>query len=1603
MIEKYECYKKTLKGEPAMAIFQSDIVLSDGEIIPVESGEYVSNVVVNSGGSLLVLSDGIANSTTVNSYGYLRVSSGGTATDTLENGGYVSVEDGAEVNFAPSIIQDLLLKKASATIHSGTTATCTTASSGGKLYVSSGGSALDNTVNSGGSLAVHSGGSAADNIVHYGGSFTVHSGGSAAGIVEDGGYVLIEDGAEAEFVPHAFSGAVLSKRSATVHSGTTANSTTLISGGSLAVYSGGIAADTVVNVNGNLLVSSGGIASSTTINSGGRMSVSSGGTAIETIVNTLVSFTVGKGVVANDTTVIDGRMVVGGIANGIQLNIGESISSSSYLSNYKNSMGVLYISSGGTANDITVNSGARVYVSDCGTVNSVTVNSGASIYVSSGGIATEIMENGGAVVVSSGAKVTFVSNTFSGLVLSGSSGSYAGATVHSGTTANSTFVGEYGSFLVAGLANGVTVFRGQLLIEPGGQANDIVLSGRNVGMDSATMVVNGTANRTKVCSGGIMVIGNDGKAVNIAIERYGKVEFRPGTPKIELGFSSNRIISGITISSGGSLATMAGWTTLTGQISIASGAVISSPRENYHIFDLNISDVEPDAEVRFRGLSTLSKANSGLRYNLGFTVSDSQKNGTYKLIEDNTFIYSIHALKASGEYVGVIMAGQVKQIGEKYYLMVSPELETSVICADTPVFSGILVTNPKYATIAAAGQVFSDVTVGSGGTFIVSSGGAATDIAWTPGAGHVFVREGGYAGFATSYSGVYYASDGIPLSSAAEMDSMTLGALEDLNVFSGGTANGTTVGSGGCLAVFSGGTAMEIVENGGYVNIADSTDVSFASNTIPGLVVSGYSATIHSGTTANNATVRSSGCIVVFSGGVADDATISDWGSMSVDSGAVVNRTLLQGGSFTVSSGGIVNGTVISGLGYMYVESGGIATDTTLSPGEIGGGYGSLFVSSGGTATGIVVSSGCEILVSSGGTATDLLLEDGYYSFDIAPGTYIAFAGTEDEPGYVIEDGYVSGYTVSSGGRLFVHSGATAKDVMIQGGQMSVFSGGTASGISVNGWGVGSGILQILSGGMANEITVSSGGYLYVSSGGIVHDAMIDSLGRMLIESGGTAVNATISGILAVSSGGKLTGLIAFANDKYYISAYYGAIIDFDISGLAPLADARIKGLSNISGAPVYTLTVSGMQTSGVYTLAEGAAEFDGTITVQNTSGEEIGAVTVGKTLKVGYDSYTLNLTDSVLSVTVEVPDLTPTESTGSADQVSWKTTGANGYVVEYSTDNFEHVISVVTTGNAIDMPDLPPGTYQWRVKADANSDWAVGEELVSEGDPDVAPKVVQAVEDGNDDLFFASPNGTWTRSYCAQHLGSLKDGWKGTNEKVSANGKGRIQNLFFGSADPNVLCLTDSLNGDALFVDDIYTDLPKDVEMQTARLYKIKEIRAGAGDDIVDMTSNRFEYTGEGLTIRGGDGNDVIWANNGDNMLFGDAGNDRIVGASGNDVIAGGIGNDSMHGGGGEDVFSFCENWGADEVGQLVGGSVTLWFASGIESNWDASTLTYTDGDNSVTVSGVDAEQITLKFGAGSPDDAEQFAALSAMGAFDAFTSRRVFEETNGGLLASS
>ena len=89
--------------------------------------------------------------------------------------------------------------------------------------------------------------------------------------------------------------------------------------------------------------------------------------------------------------------------------------------------------------------------------------------------------------------------------------------------------------------------------------------------------------------------------------------------------------------------------------------------------------------------------------------------------------------------------------------------------------------------------------------------------------------------------------------------------------------------------------------------------------------------------------------------------------------------------------------------------------------------------------------------------------------------------------------------------------------------------------------------------------------------------------------------------------------------------------------------------------------------------------------------------------------------------------------------------------------------------------------------------------------------------------------------------------------------------------------------------------------------------------------------------------------------------------------------------------------HWGADTVEITDNAYITLRFASGNESNWDAEKRIYRDGNNSVTVLGGANSTIVLKFG----DDGEQYSDMVDIGAFESAASEKIFEDKNNGMLA--
>ena len=363
------------------------------------------------------------------------------------------------------------------------------------------------------------------------------------------------------------------------------------------------------------------------------------------------------------------------------------------------------------------------------------------------------------------------------------------------------------------------------------------------------------------------------------------------------------------------------------------------------------------------------------------------------------------------------------------------------------------------------------------------------------------------------------------------------------------------------------------------------------------------------------------------------------------------------------------------------------------------------------------------------------------------------------------------------------------------------------------------------------------------------------------------------------------------------------------------------------------------------------------------------------------YDTVTRIYEDINLKFTPLFPDGDKIYA-GNADEITFEGLTGNGstevipgetiFTVEYSQNKFATTLSISTTCSKIDVSGLPAGKYDLRISANGGNQ--LNCKTITSSNTST-PQLFKSDNDEQLDLFFATVDGVWGNGYAAQHS-VFKDIYA-----VSLSGKNHISNVFRGG-DENILILTDDANGDALFLEDIFTEFGSAV----ARLSDISEIRAGNGDDIIDMTSAIYDYSGSHITIRGGNGNDTIWANGDGAVIFGDAGNDNIVGSAGDDIIAGGAGNDQMQGGGGCDVFCFGDNWGKDTITVTDGSEIALYFKSGSLDFWDEEARIYNDGQNSVKIKGSEYCRIELYF--------DEDTYFSELGAYEDATSRYIFEK---------
>ena len=246
----------------------------ENEIVTVNEGEVFSNTTINSGGQLHVSSGGIANDVAINNVGGLYVFSGGTASATKVNsGGGLYVYDGGIVTGIE------LVNGAACQVLAGGSASNFRVQSGANLIVRSGGTAY-NILEDGGIVTVMDGAVAtfADRIVSdtvlTDGTMSIHSGTTMVNtVIGQNGKLIIIDGGRAE---KNTVNACVPDGGLVLYNNTVAIGNTMNDSGFTYIFSGGTAIDNTINSGGSMTLLSGAVMKNVDVMSGGKLYMSSG-------------------------------------------------------------------------------------------------------------------------------------------------------------------------------------------------------------------------------------------------------------------------------------------------------------------------------------------------------------------------------------------------------------------------------------------------------------------------------------------------------------------------------------------------------------------------------------------------------------------------------------------------------------------------------------------------------------------------------------------------------------------------------------------------------------------------------------------------------------------------------------------------------------------------------------------------------------------------------------------------------------------------------------------------------------------------------------------------------------------------------------------------------------------------------------------------------------------------------------------------------------------------------------------------------------------------------------------------------------------------------
>ena len=271
-----------------------------------------------------------------------------------------------------------------------------------------------------------------------------------------------------------------------------------------------------------------------------------------------------------------------------------------------------------------------------------------------------------------------------------------------------------------------------------------------------------------------------------------------------------------------------------------------------------------------------------------------------------------------------------------------------------------------------------------------------------------------------------------------------------------------------------------------------------------------------------------------------------------------------------------------------------------------------------------------KVYVYSGGTIRNTLVDDGHFEIYSGGKAYdtVVLNGT------VVGNGYLDGIRVSSGAKVKGNASASWENVIVNGGNLNIENAGVASQVVIN----RGGSSYFWYGALLKDVTVNSGGSGEIYYNGRASNMTVNNRGSVVFSQFGSAGGITVryGGSASFSADNVLTDVIAIAGavtaptgnggGRSYNADAKNATFRFDVCDTVPGNAALLNNYRNITGG-AYQIQVRQKQNPGTYTLIYDGFDFNQSMELFDTTGKSLGALSWSNAVIHGsYADFRLNL-----------------------------------------------------------------------------------------------------------------------------------------------------------------------------------------------------------------------------------------------------------------------------------------------------------------------------------------------------------------------------------------